>query len=810
MPATVHPPPPRLRPGLWLRWSWRDLRSRWAAVTTVALIVAVGTGAYSALTASTGWRRQAADASYTALGAHDLRVRLAPGETVAAGELTAALAGLDGVAAEERLVVPVQVDASTAGSTILVPGSLTGVDLSGGGPQVDAMSVTAGRLLQPGDAGAPVAVVDHHFAEAYDLPVDTEIRLGGGHVLRTVGRILTPEFFVVTTESGAFFDQAGFAALFASRETVQAVAGAAGRVNDLVVRLAPGVDAAAVRADLAAAFNGAAVETLADDPAHRLLSEYVESRQRFFDVFAVLIAAGAIAAAFNLTNRMGEALRREIGVAMALGVPGRRIAFRFLLLGSQVGLLGAALGVGVGVGLSRYLAGVIEGFFPMPVWEPVFRPGLFARVAAIGFVLQFAATVLPVWRAVRVTPVEALRPSHLAVRLRGRRLLPRRRTPVSTFRRLPVRNLVRAPRRAVLTVTGIGGALAVLVALLGMVDTFRATIDRGEAEVTGTAPERVVAGLDRVYPSGTGPVAAVAASPLVGAVTPSLQVDASVQAGGRSLDLLLSVRPLTGPGWHPTLSAGAAGPGLLLSERAAADLGVGVGDEVVLRHPARRAGTATEEDTPLVVVGLHAHPFRFVAYVDPVQAAVLGLDGLVGQLDVLPAAGVTEDRLRRALFDVPGVVGAEAAGAFADVIRRFLDDFLGVLGVIEGLALALALLVAVNAATINADERSRETATMLAFGVGPGRVTGMNVVEGALTGMVATAVGLGLGLALLGWLVGSLVPDILPDIALTRRLSPGSVGVVAALGVVGVALAPLLVAARMRRMDIPGTLRTVD
>jgi ABC-type spermidine/putrescine transport system permease subunit II len=99
---------------------------------------------------------------------------------------------------------------------------------------------------------------------------------------------------------------------------------------------------------------------------------------------------------------------------------------------------------------------------------------------------------------------------------------------------------------------------------------------------------------------------------------------------------------------------------------------------------------------------------------------------------------------------------------------------------------------------------------MLAFGVGRGRVIGMNVVEGALTGMVATAVGLGLGLALFGWLVGSLVPDILPDIALTRRLSPGSVGVVAALGVAGVALAPLLVAARMRRMDVPGALRTAD
>ena len=44
------------------------------------------------------------------------------------------------------------------------------------------------------------------------------------------------------------------------------------------------------------------------------------------------LLVGAVAAAFNLTARLVEAQRREIGIAMALGMPRRRIAIRPLLV----------------------------------------------------------------------------------------------------------------------------------------------------------------------------------------------------------------------------------------------------------------------------------------------------------------------------------------------------------------------------------------------------------------------------------------------------------------------------------------------
>ena len=67
----------RLR--FWLRWSARDLRSRWLLVLAIALVIAIGTGIYSGLGSMENWRKESNDASFAALNAHDLELSLTEG-----------------------------------------------------------------------------------------------------------------------------------------------------------------------------------------------------------------------------------------------------------------------------------------------------------------------------------------------------------------------------------------------------------------------------------------------------------------------------------------------------------------------------------------------------------------------------------------------------------------------------------------------------------------------------------------------------------------------------------------------------------
>ena len=63
--------------GLWLRWSLRDLRARWAQVAAISLVIALGVGTYTGLSSSGAWRRASYDASYRSTNVHDLLVATA-------------------------------------------------------------------------------------------------------------------------------------------------------------------------------------------------------------------------------------------------------------------------------------------------------------------------------------------------------------------------------------------------------------------------------------------------------------------------------------------------------------------------------------------------------------------------------------------------------------------------------------------------------------------------------------------------------------------------------------------------------------
>jgi putative ABC transport system permease protein len=177
---------------LWLRWSWRDLRARWAQVFALALVIALGTGTYAALLSTSAWRTRSNDASFALLNVHDLRAALAPGSTVPEGRLLALVRGLPHAAevagARERLIVPTQV-AGPKG--VLAPGELVGTG-PGPGPAVDAVHVSAGRPLtaagrgtSPG--GLPAVVLDLGFARQNGLPATGLLDLAGGRLVRYTG-----------------------------------------------------------------------------------------------------------------------------------------------------------------------------------------------------------------------------------------------------------------------------------------------------------------------------------------------------------------------------------------------------------------------------------------------------------------------------------------------------------------------------------------------------------------------------------------------------------------------------------------------
>ncbi len=800
----------------------RDARKRWLQVVSIGLLLALGVGMYSAMSSMGSWRTASADASFAALRMHDLRVSLTGGSYASQGRLSAALASIpdrSGVsAAEERLVVPTQVDASRGRRSVIVPGRIVGEAVA---PAVDALATVRGRALVAADDGKPVVEIERNFAKHYGLPPTGSLRLSGGREVRYVGQALAPEYFVVTAPGADFGAEATFAVLFSSLRTAQVLSGERGRVNELVLRLKPGTPVGRVQAELDPALRrllpgtGFTFTAGSQEAARRMLYKDAEGDQQMMDIFAALLLAAAAFAAFNLVSRTVEAQRREIGIGMALGVAPRSLALRPVLLGAQVALLGVALGIPAGFAANAWLRSVMESFFPLPVLKTPMQVGVFAQGAALGLAVSVLATVIPLRRALSVAPVEAIRVGARAAKSSGLAWITRGlRLPGGSLSNMPLRNVLRAPRRTIMTVLGIGAVVAITLALAGLIDSFNSTLDASRAEALAGQAQRLTVDLATPQPAAGTALRAITASGVIGAEQPSLRLPATVSRGGRRLNTFLEVVTPSGALWHPTLSAGslpASTAGLVIAQRAADDLHVGIGGRVTVSYPIPSGrNTYQLTSTTLPVSGIHTSPLRFLAYANQPAGRAMHLSGLVNRLSVIPAAGRTAADVKRALLAIPAVTAVQGAAATNDAVDQTMSQFTDVLIITVAIAIVMAFLIAYNAAAINAEERTREHATLFAYGIDAPRVIRGNMAEALLTGALATLIGIAAGYGILRWIVGVSMRDTMPDLGTLISISAATFGLAALAGIVSVTFAPLLTLKRLRHTDIPSALRVVE
>jgi putative ABC transport system permease protein len=492
-----------------------------------------------------------------------------------------------------------------------------------------------------------------------------------------------------------------------------------------------------------------------------------------------------------------------------------------MLVGLQIAVLGTIFGLVIGYGLGAMFASLFRTMLPLPYWETsLYVPG-YLRATLLGILLPFVATLIPVVRAVRVNPIDAIRTGNLVAKGGGLnsvlKMLP---IPGKSFTQMPFRNIFRSPWRSLLTVLGISMAIILMTAFIGFLDSFVATMDRAEDAYLHQAANRMIVNLDFFYPVDNGEISSIRAltnaegDPLFQSVDTGLMVGGSVSHGDEQFDVLIELYDMTTAMWTPKLLEGtltADGPGLIIAEKAAHDLGVEVGDMVTLEHPVREGPLSFRfVETDVRVVGIHNHPMRPIAYMDISAASLMGLDGTTNLLQVDPAVGVAPVDVKRALLSQPGVASVQEVREISKALDEVLDIFVQVLRVVQVIVLFMAFLIAFNSTSINVDERVREIATMFAFGLPIRTVTRMQIVENLIIGVCGTVVGVILGWFALNALLVQRIEQQLEDFGLIVTIAPLTLAVSLLLGVLVVGLTPLLSIQRMRKMDIPSTLRVME
>ena len=776
----------------------RDLWALKTQVVSIALVIACGIGGFIASFSthdSLVWSREHYydTARFPHVFATAKRAPLS---------LAEAMRAIPGVSEVETRVAR---DAQLSIEGVVPPmiARLIGVDFARL-PAMSRLTLKSGRWPAPSATGE--AVVNQRFLEAQRLKLGarTQVLMNGKiERLTIVGTALSPEY-IYATRGGGMPDDEWFGVFWVDAKALAAAFNMDGAFNSVLLRLAHGASAQTALDALdrmLEPYGGFGAVGREDQISHKIVSQEI-NQQRVFGL--VLPSIFLLVAAFILNvvlHRQVNAQRGEIAALKALGYDDRAIAWHYLKFTSVIVFLGAAIGIGLGWRLGRAMTGLYTDFFHFPEFHFRLLPWVVLAGSGAALAAAFGGALAAIRGVVRLRAAEALRPPTPA---EFRPLIIERLGYARVFtpsQRMILRNLERKPVRAALSVAGIAGAVAILLAGTFWVDAVeyfidvqfnkvqRANVSVGFAEPVAQAARRDLErlpGVQRAEATRAIPVRLVAGHRYYRTALTGLADDASLQ---RILDKdLRESRPAPG--------------GVLLTTRLAERLGVAPGDTLVaemlegkrIKTEVRVAGTVRE------LAGMNAY------------MRLDELNRLAREGPVISGAGLLvergeEPRLLERLREIP-------AAAVVIVTRTLLDTFratsakniLFFTAILTAFAATIAVGVVYNNARIQLAERAWELASLRVLGLTRGEVSVLLLGELAIEIAVAIPLGFVAGYWL-SWFIISLMQHgeliefplvILPD----TYLYAGAV--VAAAGVASA----LIVRNRIDNLDLVAVLKT--
>ncbi len=246
-------------------------------------------------------------------------------------------------------------------------------------------TLTSGRLLDP---SAHDEVILGVRAAGKTPPRDTVI---DGLSFRVVGTFRS---------ENTFFDAGGYASL----DTVQALAKKPGVVTVVYVRAEVGVDPAVVAERIEARMPDLVTVSKVDEYGRvDQGTEMMDAMNLAVSTLAVLL--GAIAVMNTMIMAVFERTR-EFGILRAVGWRGSRIVRLVLSESLVLCLVAAVVGVLLGIAATRAVVQIesVKSFL-----EPQYSLDVFVRAVLIAVGVALVGAIYPAYRAIRLSPMEALR-----------------------------------------------------------------------------------------------------------------------------------------------------------------------------------------------------------------------------------------------------------------------------------------------------------------------------------------------------------------------------------------------------------------
>ena len=210
-----------------------------------------------------------------------------------------------------------------------------------------------------------------------------------------------------------------------------------------------------------------------DDVGYKDFVDATKSIAKVGRVFPVVFYVIAVLISLVSMARMVEEDRSEIGTLKALGFSNPAIALKYGLFSLSATLVGGVIGMFIGLNLIPNLIwNIYTTLFAIPQFVVLFQPVYCLTGLAIALVCICGGALIAVYRELIFTPSILMRPKAPKA---GKRILleyvPLIWNRLSFSNKIVMRNLFRYKTRAIVTILGIAGCTALILAGFGLKDS---------------------------------------------------------------------------------------------------------------------------------------------------------------------------------------------------------------------------------------------------------------------------------------------------------------------------------------------------
>jgi len=678
--------------------------------------------------------------------------------------------------------------------------------------EVNRLELLTGRMFEKYPQGGGVEVlVDPQYAKANQLNVNSIVTVvaGGKRVpLTVVGTGTSPEFIYPMKDAASMMPEPEtFGIVMIPQNQAQQIQNLPGQINQVVVKLAPGVDAEETAAGIRTILEP--YGNLASYPRKQQLSHAVlqgeldglEVQAQFMPAIFLCVAA---AIQFIILGRMVKTQRLQIGIMKALGYHNRQIMWHYVSYALAVAVAGAALGLVFGLMLASVFSKAYAMFFNLPGAIGGFNFRAIFSGVALSLMVGLLAGLAASRGVVRINPAESMRPepprSARSIFLDRWGWLWRK---LGSEWKMTLRTVGRNRARFGFTVVGVVFAVGMLVVSFFAKDSidymlkthfFREQHYDFLLRFSGPVRESELLNISRI----DGVIK----------VEPIFELPVKMHFNGRSEDDLLLGLP--GGVTLKTLVNDKGRPvrlpedGILISQRSASKLGVRIGDRFEVET---LLGVGPSHRGTLKVAGVNRQLVGSSSYVNLSQVNGLLQEGQLVSGAMLKVDQGKADQVERGLNEMTGIASVSSREKELGGFTKNMGSMIYAVTIMIMFSVILGFAIVYNSSLIGFAERKRELASLRVIGYTNREVSGLLLREILLQAACGVIFGLPFG----RWMAESYVNAVSTELFTMPVVVYPQTYLLSAIGGIAFMMAGLLFVVKgVKKLDLVEVLKNRD